>query len=113
MNTWKRRSFLGAAATAAGAGFTWIKSNSDSGVWTARAADIPDEILNPVEVYGPDAVPVFGKLPGERRMYTLPAGQGEHHLVGSQVMTRVSRAQETDGVHEMVTFAGRIGAFMT
>jgi len=50
-----------------------------------------------VEVYGPEAVPVFGKLPGERRMYTLPAGQGEHHLIGSQVMTRVSRSQETGG----------------
>ena len=109
MNNWKRRAFLGTAATAAGASFTWLKTNSDAGIWTAKAADIPDEILNPVEVYGADAVPSFGKLPGERRMYTLPAGQGEHHLIGSQVMTRVSRSQETAGVHEMVTFAGRTG----
>lgn len=112
MNKWKRRAFLGAAGVAAGAGYTWLKSGSEAGVWTAKAADIPDEILNPVEVYGPEAVPVFGKLPGERRMYVLPAGQGEHHVIGSQVMTRVSRAQETAGVHEMVTFAGRIGSFM-
>ena len=112
MNNWKRRAFLGTTATAAAAGFTWLKTNSDAGVWTAKAADVPDEILNPVEVYGADAVPSFGKLPGERRMYTLPAGQGEHHLIGSQVMTRVSRSQETAGVHEMVTFAGRTGAVM-
>src|SRR5580693_5814152 len=101
MNNWKRRTFLGVAGVSAGAGLNWLKSGSAFDGETAKAADIPDEILNPVEVYGPDAVPVFGKLPGERRMYVLPAGQGEHHLIGSQVMTRVSRAQETGGVHEM------------
>ncbi len=83
------------------------------GTWAAQQpANFPDEILNPVEVSGEEAVPIIGRLPGARRMYVLPADRGEHHLVGSQVMTRIARPIETGNVHELVTFAGRSGATM-
>ena len=75
-----------------------------------QAPSFPDEILNPVEVSGEEAVPIIGRLPGARRMYVLPANIGEYHRVGSQVMTRIARPVETGDVHELMTFAGRTGA---
>lgn len=72
----------------------------------------PDDVLNPVEVHGPEAIPIIGKLPGARRMYVLPDGNGEFHLIGSQVMTRIARPQETAGTYELVTFAGATGSAM-
>ena len=64
---------------------------------------------------GDDAVPIVGRLPGARRMYMLPADQGEFHLVGSQVIKRIARSQETSGVagvYEATSFSGRSGATM-
>jgi hypothetical protein len=55
------------------------------------APAFPEEILNPIEVSGAVAEPTFGRLPGERRMYVMNITQGEHHLIGSQVMSRVAR----------------------
>ncbi len=75
-------------------------------------SDFPDDIVNPSEVTGPEAIPVLGRLPGARRMYMLPAGEGEKHLIGSLVMVRVTRPLETANVFEMATFAGRTGAKM-
>jgi len=76
------------------------------------APAFPDEILNPVPATGPEAVPIMGRLPGARRMYVANITQGEHHLVGGMVMSRVARPAETDGVSEMMTFTGRTGATM-
>jgi quercetin 2,3-dioxygenase len=73
---------------------------------------VPDEILNPVEVTGADAQPVMGKLPGQKRMYVLPNDAGEYHRVGSQVMKRIARREDTGDVHELVTFTGNTGAAM-
>jgi quercetin 2,3-dioxygenase len=114
MTTVKRREFLGVTGMAAGSGLLGAALGGPLGVASQapQVADVPDEILNPVEVSGDEAVPIIGRLPGARRMYVLPADQGEHHLVGSLVMTRVSRPLETMGVHEFVTFAGRSGAAM-
>ena len=68
-----RRKFIGAAGLAAGA--TWVAIRTGL-TGTAFAADAPDEILNPVEVSGDEAVPVMGRLPGAKRMYVLPSGSG-------------------------------------
>ena len=79
------------------------------------AASFPDEILNPTEVSGEEAVPIVGRLPGARRMYVLPNDQGEFHLAGSQVIKRIARSQETSGVagvYEATRFSGRAGATM-
>ncbi len=103
MKNWKSTSISWRNPESGWAGFARLWSGAQSGVWTAKAADIPDEILNPVEVYGARMQPVC-KLPGGT--YTPPAGQGEHHLIGSLVMTRVSRSQETAGVHEMADLRG-------
>jgi quercetin 2,3-dioxygenase len=54
-----------------------------------------------VEISGEEAVPVMGHLPGAKRMYVLPSGSGEHHLIGAFVMTRVSRPADTANVYEM------------
>jgi quercetin 2,3-dioxygenase len=108
MNRPNRRSFLG-ASIGAGAALAGLKLEQTS---AAFAADQPDEVLNPVEVSGADAVPVIGRLPGSKHMYVLPAGAGEHHLIGGQVMTRVSRPLDTANVYEMATFAGRSGTAM-
>jgi hypothetical protein len=70
------------------------------------AAGVPDEILNPVEVSGAEAEPILGKLPGQKRMYMLPNDAGEYHRVGSQVMKRIARREDTADVHELATFAG-------
>ncbi len=109
-----RRSFLALAGMAAGTDpprrqparpFRSLRAG-------ARAAFFSDEILNPVEVSGAAAEPTIGRLPGERRMYVMNITQGEHHLIGSQVMSRVARPVETGGVHELMVFAGRSGAAM-
>ena len=104
-----RRKFMGAAAL--GAGATWVGMKTGL-TGTAFAADAPDEVLNPAEVSGEEAVPVMGRLPGAKRMYVLPSGSGEHHLIGAFVMTRVSRPVDTANVYEMATFSGRPGAAM-
>ncbi len=112
MTTWNRRAFLNIAGLAAGGGLLGAKAGGTLGVFAQGTPAFPDEILNPVEVSGAQAVPVIGRLPGDRRMYVANITQGEHHLVGSQVMSRVSRPAETAGVHEMMTFSGRTGASM-
>jgi quercetin 2,3-dioxygenase len=105
----RRRSFIGAAGLTAGAAWVGVRSGLPGLVF---AADPPDEVLNPVEVSGPEAVPVMGRLPGSKRMYVLPSGAGEHHLIGGFVMTRVSRPADTANVYELATFAGTSGAAM-
>lgn len=50
----------------------------------APTSGIPDEILNPVEVSGAEAVPVIGRLPGQNRMCVLPGNAGEYLRVGHQ-----------------------------
>jgi quercetin 2,3-dioxygenase len=127
MFTKNRRQFLTLSAAAAAGGVLSYKAGHLSGAWAAEqqsggagktglqqpdAAAFPDEIINPSEITGPDAVPVLGQLPGGRRMYGLSAGEGEKHLIGSQVMVRVTRPAETGSVFEMATFAGRSGAKM-
>ena len=75
-------------------------------------ANFPEEILNPVEVSGPDAELVMGRLPGAKRMYVLQHDTGEFHRIGSQVMKRIARPSDTGNVYELVTFAGNAGAAM-
>jgi quercetin 2,3-dioxygenase len=106
-----RRSFIGAGLGAGAALAAW-KLERSVAAFASNATDPPDDILNPVEVSGPDAEPVVGRLPGSRHMYVLPAGAGEHHLVGGMAMTRVSRPSDNANVYEMATFAGRTGAVM-
>ena len=43
-------------------------------------------------------------------MYVLPNDAGEYHRVGSQVMKRIARREDTGDVHELVTFTGNTGA---
>jgi quercetin 2,3-dioxygenase len=113
MGEWDRRRFLGTAAIAAGSGLAGWNVFGPHGVLAqASLAGIPDEILNPVEVSGPEAVPVMGKLPGQKRMYVLPNDAGEYHRVGSQVMKRIARREDTGDVHELATFTGNTGAIM-
>jgi hypothetical protein len=115
MARWTRRTFLN-TGLAAGAGIIGTRMHG----WDLLAAaqggpGFPDEILNPIEVIGDEAVPIVGRLPGARRMYVLPADQGEFHLVGSQVVKRIARSQETSGVagvYEASGFSGRSGATM-
>ena len=54
----------------------------------------------------------MGKLPGQKRMYVLPDNAGEYHRVGSQVMKRIARREDTGDVHELATFTGNTGATM-
>ena len=113
MSEWDRRRFLGSAAVAAGGGLVgWNVFGSRGLLAQAPLTGIPDEILNPVEVSGAEAVPVIGKLPGEKRMYVLPNDAGEYHRVGSQVMKRIARREDTGDVHELATFTGNAGATM-
>ena len=109
-----RRSLLQAAAMAAGVGAaSWSTGWQRSGVWAAQApASAPDDVLNPVEATGPEAIPIIGQLPGARRMYVLPDGKGEYHRVGSFVMTRIARPIESGNTYELATFAGATGATM-
>jgi quercetin 2,3-dioxygenase len=109
MTRLRRRSFIGAAGLTAGAALAGWKPSLLS---TAFAADAPDEILNPVEVSGPEAVPIMGRLPGAKRMYVLPSGSGEYHLIGGFAMTRGARPADTGNVYELNFFAGRTGAVM-
>src|SRR6187402_768210 len=113
---WNRRTFLN-TTLAAGAGVlgSQVRGLSLLAAGLQGGPNFPDEILNPVEVSGEEAVPIIGRLPGARRMYMLPADQGEFHVVGSQVIKRISRSQETSGVagvHEATSFSGRSGAAM-
>lgn len=122
MSKLTRRDFVRLAALTAGTGYIGFSAGNRSGLFAAdappgpgaagAAGNFPAEIMDPTEVFGADAVPAFGRLPGEMRMYTLPADKGEFHLVGSQVMKRIARPAETGGVHELSTFSGRTGALM-
>src|SRR5687767_6914175 len=105
MREWDRRRFISTAAIATGGGLAgWYGLGSRSLFAQAPLAGVPDEILNPVEVSGAGAQPVIGKLPGQKRMYVLPANAGEFHRVGSQVMKRIARPADTGDVHELATF---------
>ena len=113
MARWDRRRFLGSAGILAGSGLIGWTPFGRVGVWAqAPLTGIPDEILNPVEVSGAEAEPVMGKLPGQKRMYVLPNDAGEYHRVGSQVMKRIARREDTGDVHELATFTGNTGAAM-
>jgi len=115
MARWTRRTFLN-TGLAAGAGILGNRTHGWDLLAAAQGAPgFPDEILNPIEVTGEEAVPIVGRLPGARRMYVLPADLGEFHLVGSQVVKRIARSQETAGVagvYEATSFSGRSGATM-
>ena len=113
MARWDRRRFLGGAGILAGSGLIGWTPFGRVGVWAqAPLTGIPDEILNPVEVSGEEAEPMIGRLPGQKRMYVLPNDAGEYHRVGSQVMKRIARREETGDVHELATFTGNTGAAM-
>jgi len=110
-----RRSLLHSAAVAAGVGTaSWATGWQGLGTWAAAQTltSAPEDVLNPVEVTGPDAVPIIGRLPGARRMYVLPDGKGEYHRVGSFVITRIARPIESGNTYELTTFAGATGATM-
>jgi quercetin 2,3-dioxygenase len=110
-----RRSFLHATGMAAGIGVaSWATGRYGLGMSAAAQAptSAPDDVLNPVEVTGPDAVPIIGQLPGARRMYVLPDGKGEYHRVGPFVMTRIARPIESGNTYELATFAGVTGSAM-
>ena len=78
MGQWNRRRLVSTAAVAAGGGLAgWQAFGSRGLLAQAPIAGVPDEILNPVEVSGPEAEAVIGKLPGQKRMYVLPANAGE------------------------------------
>ena len=113
MGHWDRRRFISTAAIAAGGGLAgWHELGLRSLLAQAPLVGVPDEILNPVEVSGPDAEAVMGQLPGRKRMYVLPNSAGEFHRVGSQVMKRIARPADTGDVYELATFTGNTGASM-
>ena len=106
-----RRRFIRTAALAAGGGLAgWTRIGSAGLFAQGQLPGVPDEILNPVEVNGADAVPVMGSLPGQKRMYVLPNEAGEYHRIGSQVMKRVARPADTGDVYELATFSGNTGS---
>ena len=109
-----RRSLLQTAAAAVGAGIaSWTIGWREVGVWADQTTpSAPDEILNPIEVSGPEAVPIIGKLPGARRMYVLPNGLGEYYRLGPFAMTRIARPIESGNTYELATFTGVTGATM-
>jgi quercetin 2,3-dioxygenase len=118
MSVWNRRAFL-SSGVALGAGLVGTRLGGSLNLLASQGgpglSGVPDEILNPVEVSGEEAVPIVGRLPGARRMYMLPANSGEFHLIGSQVARRIARGLETggvSGVHEAISFSGRSGAAM-
>ncbi len=117
MSVWNRRTFL-SSSVAIGAGVVGVRFGGPLSLLAQGGPDlsgIPAEILEPVEVSGDEAVAIVGRLPGARRMYMLPADQGEFHLIGSQVARRIARGVETagvSGVHEAIGFSGRSGATM-
>jgi quercetin 2,3-dioxygenase len=116
MNVWDRRKFLTHSAGVIAA----------AGVLDAKAANVlpnmpnsslapewlADNVLHPVEVSGPDAEAIIGRLPGSRHLYLLPEGKGEFHRLGGFTVTRMARPIETGGVYEFMSFAGRAGAVM-
>ena len=112
MEDWNRRRFISTAAVAAGSGLAGWNVFGSHGLLAQAPAGVPDEILNPVEVSGAEAQPVMGKLPGQKRMYVLPDNAGEYHRVGSQVMKRIARREDTGDVHELATFTANAGATM-
>lgn len=113
MTRWDRRRFINTVGIAAGGGLIGWNVVGSRGLFAQQSvAGIPDEILNPVEVSGPEAEPILGKPPGQKRMYMLPSDAGEHHRVGSQVMKRIARREDTSDVHELATFTGNAGATM-
>jgi len=124
MSAWDRRQFLAHSAgliAAAGA-----LDAIGGGSMRASAANVPpnmpnsglapewlaDNVLHPVEVSGPDAEAIVGRLPGSRHLYLLPEGKGEHHQLGGFSLTRMARPIETGGIYEFMSFAGRSGAAM-
>ena len=113
MEQWDRRRFISTAAIVAGSGLAGWHGLGSRGLFAqAQLVGVPDEILNPVEVSGADAEPVMGKLPGQKRMYVLPADAGEFYRVGGHTMKRIARASDTGDVHELATFTGNKGATM-
>jgi quercetin dioxygenase-like cupin family protein len=113
MGQWDRRRFISTAAIAAGSGLAgWYEFGLRGLLAQAPLAGVPDEILNPFEVSGPEAEPVMGQLPGRKRMYVLPNSAGEYHRVGNQVMKRIARPVDTGDVYELAVFTGNTGATM-
>ncbi|SPJ33777.1 quercetin 2,3-dioxygenase [Kushneria phyllosphaerae] len=53
-----------------------------------------------------------GTLPGRKTLYALRDGEGEHHLIGGQVVTLIARAGDTGGLHEAAIMTGGKGATM-
>ena len=88
MSELNRRRFLSIGAAAAGSSLIGFGAGHPFafGAGQQRGTDVPDVILNPVEVSGAEAVPIIGRLPGARRMYVLSAGQGEFVGVGGHVL---------------------------
>ena len=112
MARWDRRRFISSAGVLAGGGLIGTAFGR-LGVWAQTpSSGIPDEVLNPIEVSGPEAEPVIGRLPGQKRMYVLPNDAGEYHRIGSQVMKRIARREDTGDVHELAAFTGSSGAAM-
>ena len=109
-----RRLLLQAVGLAGGVGaVSWATRWQGLGTWAAQVpTSAPDDVLNPVEMTGPEAIPIIGELPGARRMYVLPDGKGEYHRIGSFVMTRITRPLESGNTYELATFAGTTGATM-
>jgi quercetin 2,3-dioxygenase len=114
MSKINRRHFLAVGAVAAGSSLVgWIARPARAfGAGQQGAAEIPDTILNPVEVSGAEAVPIIGRLPGARRMYVVSADQGEFVGIGGHVVSRMARPLDTGGVYELLMFTGRDGAVM-
>jgi len=113
MSEWNRRRFISNIGVAAGSGLVAWNIFGSRGLSAQQSVDgIPDEILNPIEVSGAEAEPILGKLPGQKRMYMLPNDAGEYHRIGSHVMKRIARREDTGDVHELATFTGNAGATM-
>ena len=67
---WNRRRFIATAGLALGSGYAgWRVTGSWQLFAQAPATSFPDEILNPVEVSGPEAEPVIGRLTGPRELF--------------------------------------------
>ena len=80
-----RRSFLTLAGLAAGTALFDVNRSGPFGPFAQEPAppSFPDEILNPIEVSGEEAVPIIGRLPGAAPdVRAANITQGEHHLIG-------------------------------
>ena len=65
MSYLRRRDFLSLTGLAAGGGLIGATLGRPLAMAQQPGlADVPDEILNPVEVSGAEAVPILGRLPG-------------------------------------------------